>query len=61
MKATKIWDVLNVATVDGGIMVNDLVVQKKPNRPKLNIMDYENVHFGLSIMEQPETCRKPTG
>ena len=35
IKATKIWDVLNVATVDGGIIVNDLVVQKKPNRPKM--------------------------
>ena len=38
-KATKIWDVLNVATVDGGIIVNDLVVQKKPNKP---IMKYKD-------------------
>ena len=34
MKATKIWDVLNVATVEGGIIVRDLVVQKNPNKPK---------------------------
>ena len=34
MKATNIWDVLNVATVDGGIIVRDHVVQKNPNKPK---------------------------
>ena len=39
IKATKIWDVLNVATVDGGIIVNDLVVQKKPNKPIMKYMD----------------------
>ena len=29
----KIWDVLNVATVDGGIIVKERVVQKNPNNP----------------------------
>ena len=33
MKATKIWDVLNVATVEGGIIVRDLIIQMKPNIP----------------------------
>ena len=33
MKATKIWDVLNVATVEGGIIVRDLIIQIKPKMP----------------------------
>jgi len=33
MNATKICEVLKVATVDGGIIFSDLVVQKNPKRP----------------------------
>ena len=33
MKATKIWEVLNVATVEGGIIVRDLIIQIKPKMP----------------------------
>ena len=33
MKATKICKVRKVATVEGGIIVRDLVAQKKPKRP----------------------------
>ena len=42
IKATNIWDVLNVATVDGGIIVNGLIVQKIPNRPKIKIGDLKS-------------------
>ena len=40
MNATNICDVLSVATVEGGIIVNDLVVQKKPNKPENNKRKY---------------------
>jgi hypothetical protein len=33
IKATNIWDVRNVATVEGGIIVKDLIIQMKPNIP----------------------------
>ena len=34
MKATKIWEVLKVAQVDGGIMVKDFMMQMNPKIPK---------------------------
>ena len=33
MKKDYSWDVLNVATVEGGIIVRDLIIQIKPNIP----------------------------
>merc|ERR1712223_1687317 len=35
MKATKIWEVLKVAQVDGGIMVKDFIMQINPKIPTL--------------------------
>jgi hypothetical protein len=35
-KATMIWEVRNVATVDGGTRLKDLIVRKKPEIPEIN-------------------------
>ena len=69
----KIWEVLNVATVDGGIIVRDLVVQKNPNNPinptprVIPMVDkgisvtcgVKNRSFSSKIWHSPEITKPP--